>query len=411
VFQYDSASVYGDNGARLISTDPPYYDNIGYADLSDFFYVWLRGSLAEIHPTLFGTMLVPKMPELVAEPFRHGGREAARRFFEVGMSKVFASMRATVHPDYPLTVYYAFKQAEAGADDGIASKGATVASTGWETMLEGLIEAGFGITGTWPIRSELGNRMRSLGSNALASSIVLVCRPRPADAPTASRREFLQALKRELPEALRTLQHGNIAPVDLAQAAIGPGMAVYSRYAQVIEPDGSPLRVRAALVIINQCLDEVLAEQEGELDADTRWAIAWFAQYGMEEGPFGTAETLSRAMNTSVEGMARAGVIRAAAGKVRLLRRDELPADWSPSTDSRLTVFAAAALLTASGSTAESARDLAYRLYTICERKGWASEALAYNSLVTAWSGLGDAATRAEAAKGAPVQGTLAGMG
>jgi putative DNA methylase len=430
VDQGDCRETEGSEHGYLVSTDPPYYDNIGYADLSDYFYVWLRRSLHSVYPQLFKTMLVPKAQELVATPHRFGGSKAkADEFFEHGLRQTFVALRAAQNHQYPLTIYYAFKQAESTADteqESVRRIGGSLASTGWETMLVGLLVAGFSINGTWPMRTERNVRSTGRGTNALASSIVLVCRPRPADAPTASRREFLQALKRELPEALRTLQHGNIAPVDLAQAAIGPGMAVYSRYAQVIEPDGSPLRVRAALVIINQCLDEVLAEQEGELDADTRWAIAWFAQYGMEEGPFGTAETLSRAMNTSVEGMVRAGVIRAAAGKVRLLRRDELPADWSPSTDSRLTVwetaqhlihtlqnqgeFAAAALLTAAGSTAECARDLAYRLYTICERKGWASEALAYNSLVTAWSGLGDAATRAEAARGAPVQGTLAGL-
>ncbi|HVC79950.1 MAG TPA: hypothetical protein VNL35_05530, partial [Chloroflexota bacterium] len=334
---------------------------------------------------------------------------------------------ATHHPDYPMTVFYAFKQAESEGDGTASANGAVTASTGWETMLEGLLKAGFSITGTWPMRSELGNRMIASGTNALASSIVLVCRPRPANAPTATRREFLQALKRELPDALRMLQHGNIAPVDLAQAAIGPGMAVYSRYARVIEPDGGPLPIRVALALINQTLDEVLAEQEGEFDADTRWALAWFQQYGVEEGPFGTAETLSSAKNTSVAGMVRAGILRAAGGKVRLLRRDELPADWNPASDSRLTVWeitqhlirtwqtvgeeATAALLTAAGPTGENARDLAYRLYTICERKGWAAEALAYNSLVTDWSALGKAAIQAEERKGTPVQGTLAGLG
>ncbi|HVA92776.1 MAG TPA: hypothetical protein VNL71_23390, partial [Chloroflexota bacterium] len=305
----------------LVSTDPPYYDNIGYADLSDFFYVWLRRSLQEIYPSLFGTMLVPKAQELIATPYRFDGSKArAEAFFEKGLGEAFEAMRATQHPDYPMTVYYAFKQAESEGDgNASANGGAVTASTGWETMLEGLLKAGFSITGTWPMRSELGNRMIASGTNALASSIVLVCRPRPADAPTATRREFLQALKRELPDALRMLQHGNIAPVDLAQAAIGPGMAVYSRYARVIEPDGGPLPVRVALALINQTLDEVLAEQEGEFDADTRWALAWFQQYGVEEGPFGTAETLSSAKNTSVSGMVRAGILRAAGGKVRLL--------------------------------------------------------------------------------------------
>lgn len=268
-------------------------------------------------------------------------------------------------------------------------------------MLEGLIQAKFSIVGTWPIHTERSSRSRSIGSNALASSIVLVCRPRPETAPTANRREFLSALKRELPDALKKLQHGNIAPVDLAQATIGPGMAVYSRYAKVLESNGEPMRVRTALQLINQMLDEVLTEQEGEYDTDTRWAIAWFEQFGLNEGQYGMAETLSKAKNTSVEGMETAGVIVAKAGKVRLLRRDELPEDWNPATDTRLTGWevtqhlirkleqagesGAAELLVKIGSLGDMARDLAYRLYTTCERKGWTQEAIAYNSLVVSW--------------------------
>jgi putative DNA methylase len=405
------------NGVRhpLISTDPPYYDNIGYADLSDFFYVWLRRSLGAIYPDLFSTLLVPKAQELVATPYRFGGdKERARRFFEEGLGKAFAQMRRAAHPDYPLTVYYAFKQAESdeealtpdpspklgeggGGSDGVRA----VASTGWETMLEGLMRAGFQITGTWPMRSELGNRMIASGTNALASSIVLVCRPRPEDAPVATRREFINALRRELPEALRQLQHGNIAPVDLAQAAIGPGMAIFSRYRRVVESDGSAMRVRTALQLINAALDEVLAEQEGEYDNDTRWAIAWFDQYGMAEGPFGVAETLSKAKNTSIGGLVEAGILQARGGKVRLLRRDELPADWDPTRDRRVSVWevtqhliraleqrgenGAAEVLRQVGALGNTARDLAYRLYTTCERKKWSNQALAYNSLVVAW--------------------------
>ncbi len=289
----------------------------------------------------------------------------------------------------------------------------STASTGWETMLEGLIQANFSINGTWPMRTELSNRIRSLGSNALATSIVLVCRPRPEDARSTTRLEFIRLLRRELPEALRALQHANIAPVDLAQAAIGPGMAIYSRYKAVLEADGAPMRVRTALQLINQALDEVLAEQEGEYDADTRWAIAWFEQHAFEEGAYGIAETLSKAKNTSVQGMVEAGVIQARAGRVRLLRRDELPSPlvgasgvrgkgWSPATDTRLTAWeatqqlvhaldqrgeqGAAVLLAALPATlADTARDLAYRLYTTCERKKWAQEALSYNALVVAW--------------------------
>ena len=295
-----------------------------------------------------------------------------------------------------------------------------VASTGWETMLEGLIRAGFSITGTWPMRTELTVALK-LRVSALASSVVLVCRPRPDDAPLTTRRDFLNALKRELPAALRDLQRGNIAPVDLAQASIGPGMAIYSRYRRVLEADGSAMHVRTALALINQALDAYLAEQEGEYDADTRWALAWFEQFGFEEGPFGDAETFSKAKNTSVGGMVEAGILAARGGKVRLLRREELPADWDPGTDRRLTVWevtqqlirtmqergepAAAALLSQVGGLGDTARDLAYRLYTICERKGWAQEALPYNGLVVAWSEVGRLAV--EKAQETPVQAGL----
>lgn len=280
-------------------------------------------------------------------------------------------------------------------------------------MLEGLLRAGFSITGTWPMRSELGNRMIASGTNALASSIVLVCRPRLSDAKLTTRRDFVTALKQELPIALKNLQHGNVAPVDLAQASLGPGMAIFSRYSKVVESDGKPMRVRTALQLINQTLDEVLTEQEGEYDADTRWAIAWFEQHTHDEGLFGQADVLARAKNTSVAGLAGSGIVASRIGKVRLLRRDELAADWNPTTDDRLTVWettqqlirtldaggevAAAAILRQVGALGETARDLAYRLYTTCERKGWAGEALAYNSLVVAWPTLtGLAANPAE---------------
>ncbi len=300
---------------------------MGYADLADFFYVWLRRCLGGIYPDLFATLLTPKVEELIASPYRHGGdKRQAQRFFEEGLRRAFARLRTAQHPAYPATVFYAFKQAEVDDDEDANGNGApAVASTGWETMLEGLLGAGFTVTGTWPMRSERAARSNAIASNALASSIVLVCRPRPADAPVATRRQFLAALKAELPAALRTLQHGNIAPVDLAQAAIGPGMAVFSRYRQVLEADGQPMRVRTALQLINAALDEVLAEQEAEFDAATRWAVAWFEQYGMNEGPFGVAETLSKAKNTSVEGMVEAGIVAAGGGKVRLRRRGELP--------------------------------------------------------------------------------------
>ncbi|MDR6226165.1 DUF1156 domain-containing protein [Desmospora profundinema] len=414
VKQADSTAPIRRIDQPIISTDPPYYDNIGYADLSDFFYVWLRRSLQGIYPDLFSTMLVPKSEELVATPYRFDGdKKKAQSFFENGLRQAFTRMRETAHPEFPLTVYYAFKQAEAAAASGKEGEQA-VASTGWETMLEGLIRSGFSITGTWPMRTELGNRMVASGTNALASSIVLVCRPRPEDTRPITRRDFLRALKRELPDALRDLQQGNIAPVDMAQAAIGPGMAVFSRYGKVIESDGTAMRVRTALALINQTLDEFLAEQEGEFDSDTRWALSWFEQHGMERGPYGEAETLSTARNTSVEGLVEAGILEAKSGKVRLLKREELLEDWNPNEDDRVTVWeavqyliraletdgetGAATLFRQLGETGEAARDLAYRLYTLCERKGWAQEALAYNGLVTSWPHITDLATREEIA-------------
>ena len=377
---------------KLVSTDPPYYDNIGYADLSDFFYVWLRRSLRSVFPDLFATLAVPKTDELVATSYRHGSKEKAEKFFLAGMT--LAMQRLTeAHPAFPVTIYYAFKQSESKGDSGT--------STGWETFLDAVIRAGLGVSGTWPMRTELGNRMVGMGTNALASSIVLVCRPRPYDAPTATRREFVDALRSELPNALRQMQQGNIAPVDLAQAAIGPGMGVYTRYARVLDASGEAVTVREALSLINQNLDEVLAEQEGDFDADTRWALAWFEQSGFTEGDYGVAETLSTAKNTSVAGMVEAGVLRSGAGKVRLLRPQELPEDWVPDNDTRLIVWeavhhlvrvhdqegedAAASLMSKLGPDAEAARELAYRLYRICDQKNRSQEALGYNALVQSW--------------------------
>jgi putative DNA methylase len=379
---------------RLISTDPPYYDNIGYADLSDFFYVWLRRSLKSIFPDLFATLAVPKAEELVATPYRHGSKEKAEAFFLDGMTQAMHRLAEQAHPAFPVTIYYAFKQSESDGADGAAS-------TGWDTFLEAVIRAGFAVSGTWPMRSELATRNIGRGTNALASSIVLACRPRPADTPTATRRELLAALKAELPAALMHLQRGNIAPVDLAQAAIGPGMAVYTRYANVLDAEGKPLSVREALALINQTLDQALTEQEGDFDADSRWALAWFEQSGFAEGEYGVAETLSKAKNTSVAGMVEAGILAASHGKVRLLKPDELPDESDPAADSRLTAWeivhqliralegggesAAAALVAKLGSRAENARELCYRLYTLCERKKRAVEALSYNGLVQSW--------------------------
>jgi putative DNA methylase len=382
------------NLPRVFSTDPPYYDNIGYADLSDFFYVWLRRSLKSVFPDLFSNLVVPKAEELVATPYRHGSKERAETFFLEGMTQAMHRLADQSHPAFPVTIYYAFKQSETQTIAGTAS-------TGWDTFLDAVIRAGFGISGTWPMRSELATRNVGRDTNALASSIVLACRRRLADAPTVARREFVTALKAELPKALAHLQRGNIAPVDLAQAAIGPGMAVYTRYARVLDAEGKPLSVREALALINQTLDESLAEQEGDFDADSRWALAWFDHAGFAEGEYGVAETLSTAKNTSVAGLVEAGIVASSRGKVRLLKADELASNWDPSTDPRLTAWetvhhlirvlqadgerAAAALVAKLGGKAEIARELCYRLYTLCERKKRAAEALAYNGLVLSW--------------------------
>ena len=379
--------------ARVISTDPPYYDNVGYADLSDFFYVWLRRSLRSVFPDLFATLAVPKAEELVATPYRHGSKGEAETFFLNGMGKAMQRLAEQAHPGFPVTIYYAFKQSEKKGDEGTVS-------TGWETFLAAVIRSGFALSGTWPMRTERPSGVKT-GTNALASSIVLVCRKRPQDAPLATRREFVTALKTELPTALAHLQRGNIAPVDLAQAAIGPGMAVYTRYAKVLDAEGDALSVREALVLINQTLDEVLVEQEGDFDADSRWALAWFEQSGFDEGEYGVAEILSKAKNTSVAGMVEAGILASKAGKVRLLRPEELPPDWDPTTDPRLTAWemvhhlvraleasgenAAAEIAAPLGAKAEAARELCYRLYTLCERKKRTAAALSYNSLVQSW--------------------------
>jgi len=377
-----------------VATDPPYFDNIGYADLSDFFYVWLRRALGDVYPNLFATILTPKSAELIANPYRHGGDAgAAKTYFQEGFQYVFSQVAKLQRSDIPISIVYAFKQNEESDGED--------ASTGWDAMLEGLIESALSIVGTWHLRTNRATRMRGIRSNALASSIIVVCRPRPVDATHTTRREFLAFLKREMPLAIRTLRHGNIAPVDLAQAAIGPGMAIFSRYASVLEADGTPMRVRTALTLINQVMDETLAEQEGEFDADTRWAMAWFEQFGFDEGLFGVAETLSKAKNTAVDGMVEAGILVAKAGKVRLLRREELADNWDPATDRHITVWevtqhliqaleqegetVTATLVKKAGGLGEVARDLAYRLYSLCERKKWAQEALAYNSLVIAW--------------------------
>lgn len=395
VRQFDAQS---DCGLRniMVSTDPPYYDNIGYADLSDFFYVWMRQALKQTYPELFRTMLVPKAEELVATPYRFEGNvEKARDFFEVGMLHTCQQIYQYAREDIPVTIYYAYKQ----SDTDTGENEAKTASTGWETMLSAVIQAGFAITGTWPMRTEMSNRSIASGTNALASSIVLVCRKRPEDAPMVTRRSFIAELKRELRPALQKLQRSNIAPVDLAQSAIGPGMGVYSKYSKVLESDGTPMTVRSALQIINQELDVYFNEQDGELDQNSRFCVDLYMQNAFNDIKFGDADTLARAKNTSVAALAAKGVLYAQKGSVHLLTREELPEKvdereetiWllcQQLTQAMATGGVAACaqiVVNMFGSNAERAKDLAYRLYTVAERKGWAQEAYAYNALVIAW--------------------------
>jgi len=397
--QQDARSVHLDG--MLLSTDPPYYDNVGYSDLSDFFYVWLRRSLRAIHPKLLSTLLVPKNDELVANPYRHNGKEGAHNFFENGFREVFRRARKSALPGFPITVFYAFKQSETTADGE--------ASTGWETVLEGMIQSGWTITATWPVRSEMGSRMVSQGTNALASSIVLALRPRPDDAPSIDRRGFINALKEELPAKLKELQQGAIAPVDLPQAAIGPGMGVFSRYSGVLTDDGSKMTVRAALSRINEILDEVLAEQEGDFDVDTRFGIAWFRQHGFDAGSFGDADNLARARNASLDHLERAGILTKPAGKVTLLSPEALDAmyaekEYDPSTDQHISawevVMHLSRLLTAKGVPAAAqiladvpasidrdlCKELAFLLFAIAEDRKQTKLAVDFNALGTAWN-------------------------
>ncbi len=396
VQQQSAQTVTLPKGA-VISTDPPYYDNIGYADLSDFFYVWMRRNLKEVLPDLMGTIAVPKTEELVATPYRHGGRTQAENFFLTGMTGAISELAKQSSSEFPTTIYYAFKQSE------IEQEG--LSSTGWATFLQAVIAAGYTIVGTWPVRTERSARTRSIGSNALATSVVLVCRKRTNKAQTITRAEFIRELKQDLPKALLGLQRANITPVDMPQASIGPGIGIFSRHKSVLESDDSPMTVKAALQIINRELDAFLTEQEGEFDADTRFAVTWFEQNGMASGHFGDADNLARARGLSVDSVKHAGIVESAAGKVRLLARDELDDDWTPAKDTHLTIwectqyliralqdegeYAAASLLRQMGpENADAARDLAYRLYDICDKKGQAKEAGAYNSLIAIWSDL-----------------------
>ena len=411
-----STRVY--SGA-LISTDPPYYDNIAYSDLSDFFYVWMRKGMRELFPELLSTILVPKAEELVANPYRHGGPQKAHEFFEAGFERVFTLARDEASSKYPIAVYYAFKQSELDANG--------TASTGWETILASMVRAGWSISATWPMRTENQHRLIGQGTNALASSIVLALRPRPSDSPLVDRRGFLAELRSALPEALRELQQGAIAPVDLAQAAIGPGMAIFSKYSRVIEPTGGDMGVREALQQINVVLDEVLSQQEGDFDRETRWCLAWFEGHGFETGNYGEAETLANAKSASVAALARAGVLSSGAGKVRLFAPADLPAGYDPMTDElvslwEITLHIARALGDQGGGLAEAGRilaraeergfdmapahELAYRLFALTEKKGLVQPGILFNALGSSWPELRAAAKAS--ADGQPTR-TVAG--
>lgn len=388
-------AITRDYSGMVISTDPPYYDNIGYSDLSDFFYVWLRRSLGSIHGRTLATMLTPKADELVANPYRHGGKEGAEEFFVGGFNRVFEQVRQGAVLDVPMTVYYAYKQQDV-RDTGTAS-------TGWHTLLEGLIAAGWEVTATWPIRSELKNRMIGYGTNALASSIVLACRPRPADAKIISRREFVYLLRTELPTNLRALIQSDIAPVDMAQAAIGPGISVFSRFAQVREPDGSPMSVRDALQLINSTLDEVLNEQESDFDEETRFAVKWYRQYGWDADSAGVADQLARSSNTTLGTMERGGFFEAKGGKARLLAPAELSAQWNPLEDDSISIWEAtvrlAAILEREGVdgiatilaalsdriSPSAVKELGFLLFSEADAKGRTADAMLFNALVTSW--------------------------
>ena len=388
--------------STVISTDPPYYDNIGYADLSDFFYCWMRPVLRAIYPDGFSVLATPKAEELIAAPYRHGGNEAAEAFFLEGMSRAISNMSSQSSDDYPATIYYAFKQSEV-SQDGISS-------TGWATFLQAVVEAGYAVVGTWPLRTEMATRMIASGTNALANSVVLVCRKKGSTAESITRAEFIRALKRELPPAISELQAANIAPADMPQSAIGPGMGVFSRYKAVLESDDSPMSVKTALQLINRELDEYLGGIQGEFDADTRFAITWFEQNGTGKGEYGVADNLARARGISVDSVKHAGIVESAAGKVRILARDELDEDWDPEDDRHLTVWEClqhlvrqhekdgishdtAVLLKKINTQAEAVKDLAYCLYDISANKRKdAKEATAYNALIADWAELTKAA-------------------
>ena len=411
VKQRDARARIEESPCSIISMDPPYYDNISYSDLSDFFYVWLRRNLSDIWPDECSTLLTPKGEELIANQYRAGSKQQAREHFESGMAALMGQVAQSGFANCPATVYYAYKATE--------TKDGEIRITGWDTFLQAILDAGLYITATWPMRTEWGNRLVASKSNALASSIVLACRPRAVSASLATRGELIEALRDELPDAVRILQSGNIAPVDMAQSTIGPGMKVFSRYAKVVEADGSSMPVSAALSIINDVLGEVLDGEEAELDSDTRFALTWFSEFGFSPGPAGDADSVANAKNTSLMGIEESGIGEARAGKFRLYERSELPPGYSPVDDLRRTVWEsvqhliaaldrseseAAELLHTLGGYGERARQLAYLLYQKANDKGWATEASAYNGLITAWPSLRSGADATVAAAAAPVQ-------
>jgi len=390
--QRDARARVRESVGAVVSTDPPYYDNISYADLSDFFFVWLRRNLADVWPDECATLQTPKAEELIANRYRAGSKEAAEEHFESGMAELMSEVAAAHHPGVPSTIYYAYKATE--------TKDGEVRSTGWDTFLQGVLDAGLQVNATWPIRSERKGRSNAIGTNALASSIVLACRPREESAALATRGEFIAALRDELPEAVKILQSGNIAPVDMAQSTIGPGIKVFSRFAKVVEADGSAMPVSAALAVINDVLGEILDGEDAELDADTRFAVTWYSQFGYNPSSSGDADNVARAKGTSLTGLVEAGIAEARAGAFRLFERSELDAGWTPVGDDRLTVWEAtqylvdalgrseteaADLLRQLGGFSDRARQLAYVLFQKATDKGWADEASAYNGLITAW--------------------------
>ena len=395
VSQDDARSSVGRMGNILLSTDPPYYDNICYADISDFFYVWLRHNLKEIWPEELLTLQTPKNDEMIANPFRNS-KEVAKKHFEDGMSEFMSAVNISQCAVAPATIYYGYKATES-SDDG------KVRSTGWDTFLQSVVDAGLQVTATWPMRTERGNRLNALKANSLASSIVLVCRPRRFDSQPVTREEFIGGLREELPNAVSLLQQGNIAPVDLPQSAIGPGIKIFSRYSKVIDSDGTTMRVSEALAIINDVLDEILFGEESEFDPETRFALVWYGQYRFKDGLFGDADSIARAKNTAVQGVVEAGVGVSSAGKFRLVSRAELDPNWDPISDDRLTVWEAMQHLIATleksetdaeellgklGSYATQVRQLAYLLYKVANDNGWSEEATVYNGLIATWSSL-----------------------